>query len=197
MLLQILHTVLPILCIFRTFFDVALWVSNSPADQYVVKICAHLHCFYLFCIINVCNILHIVLWKMKCSRCFCCCCWGTCLMSVMEYEYWYVLCFAACHPGCLGSCSGPDSTHCASCREGYEHSEEQGCVGKFLTYFNLIRSVQALCIALCITRMHDYFVVVKVAGLVSVIFIFLPFICYYFTVVWWWKLIDTPDKYNI
>ena len=36
---------------------------------------------------------------------------------------------AACHPGCLGSCSGPDNTDCASCREGYVHDEEQGCLG--------------------------------------------------------------------
>ena len=46
-----------------------------------------------------------------------------------------VFCFAACHLGCLGSCSGPDSTDCGSCREGYVHDEEQGCLGKFLCLF--------------------------------------------------------------
>jgi len=44
----------------------------------------------------------------------------------------YVVRCAACHPGCLGSCSGPDSIHCASCREGYEHVEDEGCQGEFL-----------------------------------------------------------------
>jgi len=43
------------------------------------------------------------------------------------------MCLAACHPGCLGSCSGLERTDCASCREGYAHDEEQGCLGKFMS----------------------------------------------------------------
>ena len=52
-----------------------------------------------------------------------------------------VTCFAACHPGCLGYCNGPDSIHCERCREGYEQNEQEGCLGKFLSCVNLDSAV--------------------------------------------------------
>jgi len=65
------------------------------------------------------------------------------MWSISSHHEWGLICFAACHPGCLGSCSGPDSTHCGGCREGYVHNEEQGCVGMY--YLVCVYRIGVIC----------------------------------------------------